>query len=157
MKVFHTSPLRIEHPDTLHARKALDFGPGFYVTPLREQAVKYGARFQMRNIPAILNCYELDDNWREGFRVKTFSAYDEEWLDFVVANRSLLPVEPWDAVEGGVANDKIFRTIDLYIAQLISKQEALSQLRYSRPNYQICFLNQHIIDRSLTFVEAITL
>lgn len=156
MKVFHTSTLKIEHPDTLHARKALDFGAGFYVTPLREQAEKYGARFQMRNIPAILNCYELADNWREGFRVKTFSAYDEEWLDFVVANRSLLPVEPWDAVEGGVANDKIFRTIDLYIADLINKEEALSQLRYSRPNYQICFLSQRLMDRSLTFVEAIT-
>ena len=38
----------------------------------------------------------------KGFYVTT--AYDEEWLDFVSANRKRLPVALYDAVEGGVAN-----------------------------------------------------
>lgn len=41
MKVYHASMVRVEHPDVLHSRKFLDFGQGFYVTTLREQAVKY--------------------------------------------------------------------------------------------------------------------
>lgn len=117
MIVYHTSPLRVEHPDTLHSRQALDFGAGFYVTSLRQQAISYGKRFSARGVSAVLNIYELADDWRERFHVKTFTAYDGEWLDFIAANRTLQSVESYDAVEGGVANDRIFQTVDLYLAQ----------------------------------------
>lgn len=39
MKVYHASMVRVEHTVVLHSRKFLDFGQGFYVTTLREQAV----------------------------------------------------------------------------------------------------------------------
>ncbi len=45
MEVYHTSSVCIEHPDTTHSRKELDFGPGFYFTTIRYQAEKYAARF----------------------------------------------------------------------------------------------------------------
>ncbi len=41
MKLYHGSFLSIEKPDLLHSRKNLDFGRGFYTTPLYEQAVKW--------------------------------------------------------------------------------------------------------------------
>ncbi len=47
---------------------------------------------------------------------------------------------------GGVANDKIFNTIELYFDRLIDKREAISRLRYEKTNLQICFRTQHVLD-----------
>lgn len=48
MRVYHASMVRVEHPDVFHSRKFLDFGQGFYITTLREQAIKYAQRFLRR-------------------------------------------------------------------------------------------------------------
>ena len=94
MKVYHASMVRVEHPDVLHSRKFLDFGQGFYVTTLREQAVKYAQRFIRRGKEAWLNVYELDEQLiTSSYSLKEFEKYDEEWLDFVVvAVREMLLV-----------------------------------------------------------------
>ena len=39
MILYHTSYTEIPHPDLLHSRPRLDFGVGFYLTPLRAQAI----------------------------------------------------------------------------------------------------------------------
>ena len=41
MILYHSSYLAIENPDLLHSRPNLDFGKGFYLTSIREQAVKW--------------------------------------------------------------------------------------------------------------------
>ena len=41
MILYHGSYLAIENPDLLHSRPNLDFGKGFYLTSIREQAVKW--------------------------------------------------------------------------------------------------------------------
>jgi hypothetical protein len=48
MKVYHASSISVSHPDTLHSRAYLDFGPGFYVTTIERQAMDYGQRFIRR-------------------------------------------------------------------------------------------------------------
>ena len=45
----------------------------------------------------------------------------------------------YDLVVGGVANDKVFNTVELFFDGLIDKTEAISRLRYEKPNLQICF------------------
>lgn len=154
MLVYHASTELVETPDVNHSRKFLDFGQGFYVTSMREQAEKYAARFIRANGSAVVNEYELDDCWRDEHKVKVFEAYDEEWLDFVVANRNGDDVECFDAVEGGIADDKVFETVDLYLEGLINKNEALNRLVFEKPNHQICFLNQKVIDDNLKFVKG---
>lgn len=57
MKLYHSSNTAVEHPDTIHSRYYLDFGKGFYLTTMQEQAVKYGQRFIRRNQNAWLNSY----------------------------------------------------------------------------------------------------
>ena len=54
MEVYHTSNIRVENPDTMHSRRELDFGPGFYFTTIRQQAEKYAFRFTRRNEQAWL-------------------------------------------------------------------------------------------------------
>lgn len=48
MIVYHGSYLDIPTPDLLHSRKNLDFGRGFYTTPLYDQAVKWCEKFKRR-------------------------------------------------------------------------------------------------------------
>lgn len=153
MIVYHSSYLVVDRPDIHHSREALDFGKGFYVTAIRDQALRYADRFLLRKMKAYLNIYDLDDSWRNE-NVKIFKAYDGEWLDFIAANRSMKAVNAYDAVEGGVANDKIFRTVELYLAGDITKDMALSRLKFEKPNHQICILSQRLIDTYLKYLRT---
>ncbi len=60
MKLYHSSTVSVSRPNTVHSRDYLDFGKGFYLTSLYEQAVKYAQRFVRRNREAWLNTYEFE-------------------------------------------------------------------------------------------------
>lgn len=45
MTIYHASNTEVPFPDTLHSRDFLDFGKGFYVTTIREQAERYAQAF----------------------------------------------------------------------------------------------------------------
>jgi len=64
------------------------------------------------------------------------------------------PEPAYDVVSGGVANDKVFNTVDLYFAGVITKDEALGRLKYEKPNHQLCILNGQMLDRHLHFIKA---
>lgn len=154
MKVFHASPAVVEAPDTLHSRDNLDFGRGFYVTTLEEQAVSYARRFTLRGRRAYLNAYSYDEDALRNLRILNFDAYDENWLDFVMECRRGNDSSEWDVVVGGIANDRVFTTVDLFFAGEISKEEALGRLVYERPNNQICIRSQDALDKLLSFESA---
>ena len=60
----------------------------------------------------------------------------------------------YDIVSGGIADDKVFNTIDLYFAGEMSKEDALGRLAFEHPNHQICILNQNVILHHLKFKKA---
>ena len=153
MEVYHASIEVVEHPDTGYSRAFLDFGPGFYITTLQEQAVKYAARFTNRGKEAFLNTYELADDLTQ-WNVLEFERYDDDWLDFVTECRQGRVVGDYDIVIGGIANDKVFRTVDLYFAGDISKEECLRRLIFEEPNNQICIRSQKALNECLTFKSS---
>lgn len=160
MKVYHGTTMIVDAPLVGIGRRNLDFGSGFYVTDIEEQAISWATRPVNGSKPNILNKYELDSEavLSSGYRYKKFEAYDSEWLDFVVGNRrGGTAWKDFDIIEGGIANDRIFNTIELYDAGLISKDEALERLKYEKPNNQICIISQQIADDYLHFIEAIDL
>lgn len=55
----------------------------------------------------------------------------------------------YDIVIGGVANDKVFNTVELYFDHLIDKAEAIKRLRYEKPNLQICFRTETALKKLL--------
>jgi hypothetical protein len=57
----------------------------------------------------------------------------------------------YDIVIGGMANDRIFDTIQLYFDGLIDKTESIKRLYYDKPNLQYCFCSQAVIDAYLKF------
>lgn len=126
------------------------------MTPLREQAVSWALRWERRHRKAILNTYCFHDEIIAGLgiRIKTFLVYDREWLHFIADNRDGRLVEDYDLVQGGIANDKVFNTLELYFAKLISEDQALDRLKFEKPNHQICIRRQDLIGRLLTFESA---
>ena len=153
MILYHTSTQAILHPDVLHSRLHLDFGQGFYLTALREQALRYGERFLRRNEPAVVNVYELDDEVAP-FSKKCFDNYDGEWLDYVSACRKGEQHTQYDLIEGGIADDNVFNTIDLYFAGIFTREQALDQLRFKKPNHQLCITSQLLIDEHLHYINS---
>ena len=106
-----------------------------------------------RNKPALINRYKLnrDAILREA-RCKIFNSYDAEWLEFIVLNRSgENAADEYDYVEGGVANDRVVDTVNLYIAGLIELSSALRELSKHQPNNQMCILNQEILNKYLLY------
>lgn len=85
---------------------------------------------------------------------KNFPEYDMEWLEFVVACRHGEDNTNYDIVEGGVANDQVIDTVEDYENGRITTEQALDQLKYKKPNNQICFRNQEVIDKFLHFKKA---
>lgn len=156
IELYHTSNMEVVNPDIFHSRNHLDFGRGFYLTLLREQAVKYGQRFLRRSEEAYLNVYHLDEDL-EGYSRICFDAYNGEWLDYITACRKGLDKVAYDIVEGGIADDQVFDTIDLYFSGIYSYEQALDQLRFKHPNHQLCITNQEILDKHLHFIESIKL
>ena len=152
MLVYHSSDQCFTTPDVVHSREALDFGKGFYVTRLREQAEKYANRFLRAGEDAYMHIFEYIPD--SDLKIKIFHSYDEEWLDFVCSCRKGDDVyKQFDVIEGGVANDKVFQTVDLYMAGVYNKEQALQNLAYEMPNNQLCFISQEAINRCLKFVE----
>ena len=157
MIVFHGSNMEVATPFVHLGRNNLDFGKGFYVTTLLKQATRWAetiVRLRLKGATTI-NKYELDYDGikNAGFTILSFAEYNEEWLDFIVANRNgELRWKQYDLIEGGIANDRVFDTIENYMSGGIDKQTALGRLRYEHPNNQICILNQRIIDRYMVYL-----
>ncbi len=61
MILYHGSWLEIARPDLTHSRPNVDFGRGFYVTPLYEQAVKWCGKFKRRGKDGIISRYMFDE------------------------------------------------------------------------------------------------
>lgn len=152
--VYHGATDIIETPLCKVGRERLDFGQGFYVTDLKEQAIKWAQTIaSKRSAKPMLNIYELDkDAILSEARCKVFTAYDKEWLDFIVGNRQGLNLaKDYDYVEGGIANDRVIDTVNLYITGFYDAESALQQLAFHKPNNQICLLNQDVLNKYLQY------
>ena len=146
MILYHGSFLEIVKPDLAHSRPNVDFGRGFYVTPLYEQAAKWCGKFKRRGKDGIISRYEYDESQENELKTLKFDSYSEEWLDFSMNCRREKDDSDYDIVMGGVANDKVFNTVELYFDQLIDKNEAISRLKYEKPNMQICFRTEESLE-----------
>lgn len=83
MRLYHASTSIIEKPDVLHSRDKLDFGKGFYLTTIREQAVRYAERklimVFMHGIALTSNMRSKLDLLSERFSVFTIENVEEHY------------------------------------------------------------------------------
>lgn len=153
MTLYHGSYLAIPNPDLQHSREAVDFGKGFYLTPIESQARKWCEKHSRRWSTMVVSRYELDDAMLANLKVLEFKSYSEEWLDFIVSCRTEHDHTDWDIVIGGVANDRVFDTLELFFDGLATKAQTIDKLRFEEPNLQYCFRTPRAME-SLTYLGA---
>lgn len=156
--LYHGSYLSVPSPLTGVGRRELDFGPGFYVTNLREQAERWARRvcvIRAVDTPTI-SVYEFNEvALPADVRRLRLEYYDQEWLDFIVSSRR--GEEPWkdyDIIEGGVANDQVIDTVEDYYAGRITIEQAIGLLRFAKPTHQMCISRQTIVDRCVRLIAT---
>ena len=159
MILYHGSYMSVKKPDISFSRERTDFGRGFYLTPLKEQAVSWAGRFLTLRESAVITSYNFlsigNEKLPKEIKILEFDSHSLEWLDFVTACRLSLPVDSqWDLIIGGVANDKVFDTLQLYFDKLIGADDAIGRLRYNKPNFQYCFKSQSLIDNYLHYASS---
>lgn len=156
MILYHGSNLVVEQPRLIEQNRFLDFGYGFYTTTNKEQAQNFARKVVVRRGgEPIVNVYELDENAPTGLlKIKRFSAPDEEWLDFVSAHRNgTYDGEQYDLIIGAVANDDVYRTLQVYSTGLLTKEQALEALKVKKLFNQYVFATKEAL-ALLKFVEA---
>lgn len=145
MRVYHGSYIKIDKIDLLKCKPNKDFGKGFYVTKFRNHAEEWAAIIgEKYGTDGFVSEFDFSENdfTKSICKIKRFDTYNEEWLDFVVANRdknSKNPVHDYDIVMGPVANDKVQNTLRLYLKGKLTKEKFLKMLTHHDQTHQICF------------------
>lgn len=155
MIVYHGSTVVVKKPDVLHSYRPLDFGKGFYVTTVREQAEKWARRkAQLNGGQAIVNEYNYGDNF-DSLVIKDFGDMLTEWIDFVCRCRDGSDEYlDYDLILGKVANDKVFRVVDMYHQGIWDRDRALKEIRVYETYDQIAFVSQKAIDQMLEYKQS---
>ena len=155
MILYHGSNAIVKKPKLVEQNRFLDFGYGFYTTTNKEQAESFSKKVIVRRGgKPIVNVYEFDDNAHADLDIKRFSAPDEEWLDFVSAHRSgSYEGKKYDVIIGAVANDDVYRTLQVYSSGLLTKEQALEALKVKKLFNQYVFATEKALN-FLRFIET---
>lgn len=151
--VYHGSNMIVNVPDTEHSFRPLDFGKGFYVTTVKEQAERWARRkADIYGIGrGIVNIYQMKENFI-GLIYKCFEEELNEWIDFVCRCRDeKKDYLQYDLIKGKVANDKVFRVVDMYHSGIWDKERALKEIKVYDSYDQIAFISQKAIDQLLYY------
>lgn len=144
MVVYHGSNMEVRESKLIRPIRTLDFGPGFYTTLNRNQAIEFARKVVDRNDgrgTATLNSYSFDEKaaFARDDTIR-FDSPNQAWLDFVVANRNGHYDGPDYAVKyGPVANDNVYRTIQLYMMGELSQSEAIARFKVKALFNQVVF------------------
>ncbi len=155
MKLYHGSVDKVEAPEIREPNRTLDYGAGFYLTSSHEQAESWVRRKFKGGIEhGWINIYEYNPELETELSVLSFDKPNEEWLDFVMANRmNKYYAHDYDIVKGPVANDRVYAAFALYEAGLFSKQDLISELKAYKLVNQI-LLHTEAALRAITFIKA---
>ena len=77
IEVFHGSDLVVTNPELRISSRALDFGPGFYTTTNREQAINFAKKVCERNqtTSAVVSVFKIDlDKLKQSLKGKWFES-----------------------------------------------------------------------------------
>lgn len=155
MILYHGSNMTVDKPRLIDQNRYLDFSCGFYTTTNKNQADNFAQKVVVRRggVPTV-NVYELDEGALADLNVKRFLAPDEQWLDFVSAHRNgTYAGEEYDVIIGAVANDDVYRTLQIYTGGLLTKEQALEALKIKKLFDQYVFASENALS-ALKFVKA---
>ena len=151
MRLYHGSKTAIDGIDLNRCRPYKDFGRGFYLTDIREQAQRMAARTARMfsgNPTLTMFEFDLEEAQSSELKVKVFKEPDWEWARFVMSNRDINTTQPchdYDIVIGPVADDTIARLLRLYTENFINEEQLLHELTFSKETSQYFFHSEAAI------------
>ena len=156
IRLYHGSTVAVRKPSLRPGRPNADFGKGFHTTSVMEQAVRWAhIRQEREDAPrAVVSVYEFDESLLDNadWNIRRFTGADEPWLLFVSDFRKSRP-HAYDLVQGPVANDKVFTTVNLFESGVLSAEAAILQLKAYKTYDQLSFHTPRVIG-TLKFVES---
>ncbi|MDR2593207.1 MAG: DUF3990 domain-containing protein [Fibromonadaceae bacterium] len=150
MILFHGSNVEVSNIDLSKCGKYKDFGQGFYLTSLKQQAIEWAKKITKRLVigKATLNMYEFD-NELSNLNHKIFTEPNEEWATFIINNRNRDFTNhndelsnhdnKYDFVHGLVANDDISAILETFLLGILPMSELSKALIYKKLNDQYSF------------------
>ena len=155
MKLYHGSLEVVSEPRIITPNRTLDYGRGFYTTTSYEQAEQWVRRRRgTQHSVGYVNVYELADILPYDIKQLRFETPTEEWVDFVMRNRTEKGYEhSYDIVYGPVANDRVYAAFALYESNLLDKEGLIRELRAYELVDQFLFHTEQSLQH-LTFIEA---
>ena len=153
MKLYHGSNVVIESINLAMCRPYKDFGKGFYLTDIEEQAKQMAKRVsRIYGGSPVVNTFEIQDDFRKmsDIKIKDFGIQTtEEWAKFVMNNRSR-PItdevntlcnkdNKYDIVIGPVADDNMVLLFRQYENEIIDFETLLKGMIYKKTSSQYSF------------------
>ncbi|MFR9554185.1 MAG: DUF3990 domain-containing protein [Rikenellaceae bacterium] len=146
MILFHESNTAIETIDFERCRPYKDFGKGFYLTEIEEQAVQMARRTStIFGGDAVVTRFAFDEGAAIAdttLNIKRFDEPNKEWALFIMENRnrqSQHPTHSYDIVIGPVADDTIATLLRNFDDGIIDLDMLVSGLKYRKISSQYLF------------------
>ena len=167
MILYHGSNAEVSRVDLSRCTKYKDFGQGFYLTSIKQQAREWAEKVARRFNAGkpTLNIYDFDDD-RSGLKSLDFTEPDEKWAAFIINNRNrnftnhgdILSNHDnkYDFVHGLVANDDISTVLEAFLLGILPISEISKALTYKQLNDQYSFHTKKAVAR-LKFLRSETL
>lgn len=153
MILYHGSNVDIQNISLSTCRPYKDFGRGFYLTDIPEQAERMAERVaRIYGGEPVLNIYEIDDSFLDSssLRIKNFGEETtEDWARFVMNNRNrgfenysdpLCNFDSkYDILIGPVADDNMAMLFRQYEEEVIDFDTLLKGMIYKKTSSQYSF------------------
>ena len=156
-KIYHGSIDIVENPEIRQPNRSLDYGHGFYTTTSFAQAKKLAER-RMKDkgvTTGYVNVYELYDKALDSMKVLLFNKPNEEWVNFVMRNRTERGfVHDYDIVYGPVADDNVYTQFTLYEGGIISLPTLIHELKTYKLVDQYLFHTERALN-AIKYIESI--
>lgn len=143
-------------PEIRQPNHSLDYGSGFYTTTSFEQARRLTERRikSHRLDVGYVSIYELDDEAIRRLKLLIFEHPTEEWVEFVLKNRTQRGFEhDYDIVYGPVADDSVYTQFTLYEGGIISMPTLIQELKTYKLVDQYLFHTEESL-HTIRFIES---
>ena len=151
MILYHGSNVAITDIDLSKCHPFKDFGKGFYLTSLKEQAIKMANRVaKIYGQSPTVTMFDFDDKIdNHDLKILKFNQPDKVWAEFVINNRNrhfqnihdlnCNTDNKYDIVIGPVANDDLALLFRQFTRGYMSIETLLEQMKYKKLTNQYSF------------------
>ncbi len=162
MILYHGSNVEIEAINLEKCRPYKDFGKGFYLTTIKEQAQKMAVRTaRLYGGSPVVTIFEFDDCDVANLSVRRFNEPDKDWALFVINNRNKFFADEsdslcnhdakYDLVIGPVANDDLALLFRQFATKRITVDILVQEMKYKSLTDQYSFHSE----KSFTLLKKI--